>query len=290
MNQTTPPDLSIEHVSIESLRANPLNARTHSKRQVRQIAASLREFGFVNPILADKNGNIIAGHGRFAAAKLVGMTRLPVLRIEHLSPDQVRAYIIADNRLAELAGWDKSILAVELQHFMTDDVNLDVTVMGFELPEIDLILEGEAADRDKDDSINAGENEPRVSRLGDVWRLGHHAIVCANALEPASYAAVLDGRSAAMVFTDPPYTDKLVRLHMQTTFFENGNVHLPRQAPWLNDYVAEITGFPGTKYDDQVDSTTQALAYLREPDPLEVWRKFGENAHLFMNLAFRYQD
>lgn len=86
----------------------------------------------------------------------------------------------------------------------------------------------------------------------------------------------------------PPNTDKLVRLHMQTTFFENGNIYLPRQASWLNDYVAEITGFPGTKYDDQVDSTTQALAYLREPDPLEVWRKFGENAHLFMNLSFRY--
>ena len=79
------------------------------------------------------------------------------------------------------------------------------------------------------------------------------------------------------------------RLHMQTTFFENGNVHLPRQAPWLNDYIAEITGFPGTKYDDQVDSTTQALAYLREPDSLEIWRKVGENAYLFMNMTFRHR-
>ena len=133
------PGLSLTYLPVDALRPYARNARTHSKRQIRQIAASIKEFGFTQPVLIDKENSIIAGHGRVEAAKLVGLSKVPTIRLEGLSPDQVRAYIIADNRLAEKAGWDASILAIELQHLLllTD---LDITVTGFEVPEIDLIL------------------------------------------------------------------------------------------------------------------------------------------------------
>jgi len=205
--------LSVEYVSIDSLKANPINARTHTRRQIRQIAASIRKFGFLNPILAGANGMIWAGHGRWEGAKLEKMTTVPVIRIEHLTPDQIRAFCIADNELAAKAGWDKSILAIELQHLMTIDADFDATITGFEIPEIDLIIEGASDQEDAADEIDIAPNLPQVSQSGDVWRLGRHIVGCADALVQASYDAVMRGEPADMVFTDPPYNVK-VRGHV----------------------------------------------------------------------------
>ena len=199
------PTFSIEHAPIDSLKPNPNNPRAHNRHQRHQIAASIRKFGFINPIIADRDGTILAGHGRWEAAKIAEMPTVPVIRIEHLTPEQIRAYVIADNRLAELAGWDKSILAIELQNLMGLDLDFDVTITGFDIPEIDLIIEGAKDAPDKDDEIEAGENLPAVTRPGDVWQLGRHRIMCADALAQASYDAVLRGSAAHVIFTDPPY-------------------------------------------------------------------------------------
>ncbi len=132
--------LAIEHASVFALKPCGANARVHSPKQIAEIAASIEAFGFNNPVLVDKTNTIIAGHGRVAAAKKLGLETVPVIRLEHLTDAQKRAYILADNKLAEKAGWDREILAIELQHLTTIDTDFDVTVTGFEMGEIDLLL------------------------------------------------------------------------------------------------------------------------------------------------------
>jgi DNA modification methylase len=194
------------HCLVAQLKDNPHNARTHSKRQIDQIAASIREFGFTNPVLVADDNVIVAGHGRVRAAARIGLETVPIIRLEGLSQDQLRAYVIADNALAEKAGWDKAILAIELQHLQTVD-DLDITVTGLEFPEIDLILH--ANDKqpggDAADAIEPSERGRVVTCVGDIWVLGRHRIVCGNALDSAPYAAVLEGKRADLIFTDPPY-------------------------------------------------------------------------------------
>jgi hypothetical protein len=151
------------------------------------------------------SNTIIAGHGRVHAAKLLGMKLVPTIRLESMTQDQIRAYVIADNRLAEKAGWDHSILAIELQHLLTIDSDLDVTNTGFEIPEIDLILEEASGKQRDDDVFNADETSHAVTRRGDLWQLGKHRILCANSLEEASYKALMGGHRAELVFVDPPY-------------------------------------------------------------------------------------
>src|SRR5262245_7390817 len=133
------PNLTIEHTPINALRAQRHNARTHSQRQIRQIADSIQRFGFCNPILVDEDLTILAGHGRVAAAQRLNLTTVPTVRLSHLSDADKRAYVIADNRLAEKAGWDRSLLALELQSLI--DLGFEVELTGFETPEIDLILD-----------------------------------------------------------------------------------------------------------------------------------------------------
>ena len=201
------PSLSISYQKIDQLKPFAQNARTHSNPQIRKIAECIRKFGFTNPVLVDRNNRIIAGHGRVKAAKLLGMTEVPTIRLEGLSEDQIRAYVIADNRLAELAGWDKSILAIELQHLlMLDDVDFSVEITGFEIAEIDLILEEAAGETDEeDDYIEAVSDKAPISKLGDLWILGKHRILCGNSLLGASFARLMGGSKAHMVFVDPPY-------------------------------------------------------------------------------------
>lgn len=131
----------------------PRNARTHSKRQIRQIADSIRAFGFTNPVLVDRSGTIVAGHGRVEAAKLLGMKKGPTICLENLNEDQIRAYILADNKLAEKAGWDNAILAIELQHLTSIDLGFDVSLTGFEIPEIDLILQESKAEEQDEEPV-----------------------------------------------------------------------------------------------------------------------------------------
>jgi DNA modification methylase len=169
------------------------------------IAESIKTFGFTNPVLTDLSDTIIAGHGRLEAAKLLGITRVPTVRLENLTPDQIRAYVIADNALATKANWDESILAIELQHLLTVDLDFDVSVTGFEVPEIDLILERTATKTDLDDVLESTPSGPPITCPGDVWLLGKHRILCGDSLQEDSYTALMEGRKADTVFVDPPY-------------------------------------------------------------------------------------
>jgi hypothetical protein len=151
---------------------------------------SIETFGFTNPILIDAGGTIIAGHGRVRAAKQLGMETVPTLQLEHLSEAQVRAYVIADNRLAELAGWDKDLLAIELQGLSEMDLDFDLEVIGFETAEIDLWIGGgaEGVESDPADASGFDPNAPVVSRPGDLWKIGPHRLLCGDALDGAAYA------------------------------------------------------------------------------------------------------
>jgi DNA modification methylase len=198
-------EMSVVNRAISTLAPYPHNARTHSKHQIRQISRSIEAFGFTNPILIDSENRIVAGHGRVEAAKLLGMKEVPTIRLEGLSPKQIRAYVIADNQLAQKSGWDRKILAIELQHLLTIDANFDLTITGFEIPEIDLILQEAAAGADQDDAFEMDDTKPAVTRSGDLWSLGKHRVLCDSALHQASYQALMGRKKAKIIFADPPY-------------------------------------------------------------------------------------
>jgi hypothetical protein len=176
-------ELSVVYEAIDKLVPYSRNARTHSNHQIRKIANCIQQVGFLKPVLIAGDKTIIAGHGCVAAARLLGMEKVPTIHVEGLSEDQIRAYIIGDNRLAEMAGWDKTILAIELQHLVTINEEFDVTLTGFEIPEIDLIIE-EACNKeeDKDDLFEIDETGQAVTQPGDLWRLGKHRIFCGDSL------------------------------------------------------------------------------------------------------------
>src|SRR5262249_58954828 len=197
--------LKITYKDPAQLKPRARNPRTHTKRQIQQIAASIKEFGFISPILIDSTDGIIAGHGRVEAARLIGMSDVPTVRVDHLTPVQVRAYVIADNKLAENAGWDRELLALELQEL--SKLNFDVTVTGFETGEIDLLINelNQGASDEADGIPEINRSVPAVSRPGDRWRIGDHLLLCGDALRKGSYRDLLGAQKAQMVFTDPPY-------------------------------------------------------------------------------------
>ena len=195
----------IERWPTEKLVPYARNARTHSEEQVAQIAASIVEFGFTNPILAGSDGVIVAGHGRLAAAQKLGLDTVPVVVLDHLTPTQRRALIIADNRIAENAGWDDAMLRIELQSLQEDGFNLDIT--GFDVDALAEIMAGEETTVDgqtDDDAVPEVPVTP-ISRPGDVWEMGNHRLVCGDATDPKSYELLMADAQADMVFTDPPY-------------------------------------------------------------------------------------
>ena len=202
--------LTIKYEDPRKLAPRANNPRTHTPRQIKQIAASIREFGFINPVLIDGSHGIVAGHARVAAAVSLGMTDVPTVRVDHLNPTQIRAYVIADNRLAEKAGWDPTLLALELQE-LSLELNLDVTVTGFEMAEIDLVV-GEAGGDTPDEADvipQIDRSLSAVSRAGDCWQIGNHFLSCGGALEPTTYERLLNGKRAQLVFTDPPYNVRI---------------------------------------------------------------------------------
>ena len=198
--------MKIEHTPVRELRPYAANARTHSKKQVKQIARSIAKFGFCNPVLIDDTKQIIAGHGRVEAAKLLGIDAVPTCQLAHLSETDKRAYILADNKLAEKAGWDKELLAIELQGLIELDVDIELT--GFDTSEIDIILEDA---REANGDPSGPEDEvpnslgPAVTQTGDLWLLGTHRLLCGDARDQAAYDRLLEGAKAEFVFTDPPY-------------------------------------------------------------------------------------
>jgi DNA modification methylase len=202
--------MKTEAVSLASLQPNPRNSRVHSRKQISQIAKSIEKFGFVNPVLTDDNYQIIAGHGRYEAAKQLGIDTVPAIRLSHLSPAEVRAYVIADNRLAEMAGWDREMLQAELQGLLALDINIELT--GFEAPDLDALMDearealGMEADEDR---VPLGCDGPTVARRGQLWLLGNHRLYCGDARTQASYDALFEGSKAAMVIGDAPYNVKI---------------------------------------------------------------------------------
>ncbi|HYM99168.1 MAG TPA: ParB N-terminal domain-containing protein, partial [Aestuariivirgaceae bacterium] len=201
--------ITVAPVPLARLRPYAKNARTHSKKQIRQIADSIQKFGFTNPVLISDHEEIIAGHGRVEAAKLLGLQSVPTLRLSHLTAAQRRAYVIADNKLALNAGWDREVLALELQGLI--DIDFDVEITGFSIAEIDILL-----DEERDSSVTSSSDAENdiapladpasvVTRPGDLWVLGRHRLLCGDAREVTSFQHLLEGEQADLVFTDPPY-------------------------------------------------------------------------------------
>ena len=192
---------------VASLTPNPRNARKHSKKQVNKVAASIKEFGFINPVVVDENGTVLVGHCRLEAAALLALETVPTIRLDHLSDEQKRAYMLADNRLAEDAVWDLEKLAVELKDL--SDLKLDITIesTGFETVEIDHILEKDEVTRASaaEEVPEPDPQQPAASRLGDLWQLGEHRLLCADATREDNYVHLMGDDRAQMVITDLPY-------------------------------------------------------------------------------------
>ena len=208
MSQNSTLNRSVEMNQIELLLVSSLipyarNSRTHSEEQVTQIAASIREFGFTNPVLIDSSGTIIAGHGRVMAAKKVGLSEVPCLRLQHLSPSQIRAYVIADNKLALNAGWDDEMLKAELLTLQEEGFNTDLT--GFSDDELNALLNSEIIEGQTDpDEVPEPPVDP-ITKLGDLWILGNHKLLCGDSTSIDSVNRLMDGDQANLLLTDPPY-------------------------------------------------------------------------------------
>ncbi len=199
--------LDIKYLKTDTLKPYAGNARTHSHKQIGKIAESIKKFDFNNPILVDKNNMIVAGHGRWEAAKKLKIVEVPTLRLDHLSKDEVRAYILADNKLAEIAGWDQDILTIELQYLTSIDLDFDIEITGFEMGEIDFLIDGGVAEKldPADEVIEPQTDKSSITKAGDLWLLGNHRLYCGDSLDEASYMALMQDKKAQMVFTDPPY-------------------------------------------------------------------------------------
>jgi len=192
-----------EKVNIDRLVPYARNARTHSKEQILQLRASLREFGFVNPVIVDKDLNVIAGHGRILAAKEEGITEVPCVFAEHLTEAQKRAYIIADNRLALNAGWDAEMLSVEIADLQAAD--FDVSLLGFDDAELNKLMGGAEDVKDDDFDVEGELAKPAVTKPGDLWLLGQHRVLCGDSTKAETFSLLMDGKLANLVVTDPPY-------------------------------------------------------------------------------------
>lgn len=204
--------LRVQDRAVGEIQKNPRNPRTHSPAQIRRIADSISRFGWTNPILIDGKDRILAGHGRVEAAKLIGLGEVPTIRVGDLTPAELRAYVIADNRLAELAGWDTELLALELGELATLDLDFDVRITGFDTAEIDLLI-ADSTDRTRDPQENVApapdRKRPPVSKSGDLWLMGRHRLLCDDARNVDSYRRLLGEERAQTVFTDPPYNVRI---------------------------------------------------------------------------------
>lgn len=199
----------VESRPVAELKTAARNARTHSDRQIEQIAASIRQFGFTAPVLVDDDDVIVAGHGRVEGARRLGLTQIPVIRLSHLTRDELRAYALADNKVAQNAGWDSELLRIELQELAALDLDFDLEITGFGTTEIDILLDQSVVE---EEATGAGEIDisPRpLVQLGDLWQLGEHRLFCGDALERSSFETLMGEDRARMVFTDAPYNVKI---------------------------------------------------------------------------------
>jgi len=241
--------MELENIAVSELVPFAKNSRTHDDAQVAQIAASIREFGFTNPVLVDEVNGIIAGHGRVMAARKLKLTEVPCIRLSHLSESQKRAYVIADNKLALNAGWDEAMLKLELADLKALDFDLDLT--GFNTDEIDALLADEGTEGliDPDDTPEP-PIEP-VTRLGDVWVCGKHRVMCGSATVETDIATLMQGASPDLIHTDPPY----------------GMNAVTKSSVLKERYKTDIKG------DDNSDTAKDAfrLIYGMYPDAKHIW-------------------
>jgi hypothetical protein len=204
--------LRIEYRPLDSLKANPRNPRIHTDKQINQIARSMKEFGAIMPRVVDRNSQIIIGHGRVRAAQLIGINELPTIRVEHLTEAQATALAIADNKLTENSTWNDELLAQQLKS-LSEELDFDVEVTGFEVGEIDVMIEGIApvagGGSDSADELPEADPAIQVSKPGDLWLLGRHRVFCGNCLDATSYSVLMGGKRASMVFTDPPFNVRI---------------------------------------------------------------------------------
>lgn len=192
-------------VSIDKLIPYVNNARTHSREQIIKLRSSLREFGFINPVIIDSDFNIIAGHGRVMAAKEENITEVPCVLVDYLTEAQKKAYIIADNRFAQDAGWDEELLRIEIEALQGEA--FDVSLTGFEPAELEDLFKDDVKDGIEDDGFDVDEElqKPTISKAGDVWHLGNHRLICGDSTKAETYERLMDGKMANLVVTDPPY-------------------------------------------------------------------------------------
>ena len=209
MERDTARNLRIEWLAISELKLDPRNPKQHSARQIRQIAESIKTFGCLVPVLIDRDNKILAGHGRVLALRRLGWAEVPVIRVEHLTPERARAFSVADNRLTELSTWDERLLGEILSELSAAELDFTLEVTGFSVAEIDLRIEQlsvlNTTRPDPADELANCTGESPVTRPGDLWRAGRHLVRCGDALDPASYEKLMQGLRADVVFTDPPY-------------------------------------------------------------------------------------
>ena len=237
---------TITRVSIADLKLDPRNPRLHSERQISLLAKSIKSFGFLWPVMIDETRRVLAGHGRIEAAKHLGLREVPTISIHHLSETQRRAFVIADNRLAEQASWDEKLLAEQLRELCEVELDFDLEATGFELDEIDVLIE-DVSPKVKDGSDPADElpkaTPVGVTRAGDLWLAGSHRICCGNSVNPESYSALMKSQRAAVVFTDPP-PEVNIGVHATTlgTACDRNRLTLAGETPKseLPDFLCEV--------------------------------------------------
>ncbi|XBX76397.1 site-specific DNA-methyltransferase [Proteinivorax tanatarense] len=258
-------------VDINELAPYAKNARTHSKEQITKLRSSLREFGFVNPVLIDKDKTIIAGHGRVMAAKEENIKEVPCVLVEHLTEAQKKAYILADNRLALDAGWDEEMLAIELENLKELDFNVELT--GFDAAEIDDLFSNvhdKEVQEDDFDIDEALEEEP-ISQLGDIWILGRHRLVCGDSTQSETYEKLMEGKKANLCVTDPPYS---VNYSSKAGSIQNDNLDDPEFYEFLLD------SFKNT----ESNMSSDASIYVFHADSKGlIFRKAFEDAGFYLS-------
>lgn len=200
MSRTT---TEMQLVDINKLIPYVNNARTHNAQQINKLRSSLREFGFINPVIIDCDFNVIAGHGRIMAAKEEGISKVPCVFVDYLTEAQKKAYILADNRMAMDAGWDEELLKVEIEALQAEDFDLSLT--GFDEKELAGFFDTSDNAKEDDFDVDTELGKPPVTKTGDLWLLGNHRLLCGDSTKEESYALLMNGKKANLVVTDPPY-------------------------------------------------------------------------------------
>jgi DNA modification methylase len=248
--------LTIIYHRIDELKPDPANPRCHSKRQVQQIGNSISAFGFNVPILIDRDNNVIAGHGRLLACGELGITEVPTLCLDHLTPAQARAFMIADNRLTEIATWDDRLLAQQLKELSLLGLDFNIETTGFQMGEIDLRIasleELSETDADPADVLSEVPAGPPLSKIGDAWVLGRHRVLCGDARDAAAFTMLLGEERAAMVFTDPPYNvpidghaSGLGAIHHRSFPMASGEMDRNEYTTFLGQAFRNLAAFSG---------------------------------------------